>query len=646
MSYPISQKLNPTAQQPSMGVNTPLAGVTAPQLQNIDIHQDVVQNSALRGVAGGSKDRPWLMPVIVLPTWAAMAIGMEKFNTNCRGEYKKSVVGKVEAWAEKTGENKFFKSKPMTWIEDRFASGNKWFKEKAVPKSKILTAIFTTPSEPNNQMVKMMKDSTFGEVRMDAIQKLGEYVKDGTDVENLKKIGLTADEFKKIKADPRDLENTKLLRKVCENAGDQSVTMQNMWKLPKFMSKNGNPRYVTDFIPAIRKIFGREVHFTEYANKLQALDNTSKNWVGKKVPKMMLRLIEGLTNGTAGGKVAIFLGAIFVADAIKKTIDAPKGHGEKRKTFIENFVYNEAMYLTMPLGLSIMHGAGGLQYIGVSKENVEKFRAEQKLFNEKVKAGEIADQKLYKAEVKRIKEFLKPEYAKTKTAGFFKGIVYKPLSWAAKVLTVGLENFAPFNPKGITKETADLLPRVGQWLKNGKARGLKWAAGGPMRFMVYLMLIAPFLGKVSVNISNAIFGKPTKSVLDEGKEDEQPKPGPEIQPMTNQPTQPVAIQPSSQAPQTLPAPQPVMQPVQAATTAAYSAQYPRENLLAAYKANQANTVGMMPNNNPTRNYIPSDAPVRLQKTQKDQQQDAVAGQALGRADRAEMSASKYLGGHH
>ena len=645
MTYSVNQKIN-TGVQPSMGVNTPLSGVTAPQLQNIDLHQDVVQNSALRGVAGGSKDKPWMMPAIILPTWAAMAYGMEKFNKACRGNYQESLVGKVQAWAEKIGESNFFKSKPMVWLENKFVGGNKWFKEKAIPKSKILTAMFTTPSEPNNPMVKMMKDSTFGEVRADAIQKLGEYVKDGTDVENLKKLGLTADEFKAIKTDPRNFKNTQKLLEVCRNAGDQSTKMQNMFKLPKFLAKNGNPRYLTDFAPWLSKVFGREVQFTEYANKLQALDNGSKNWVGKKVPKMMLRLIEGITNGTAGGKIAIFLGAIFVADAIKKTIEAPKGHGEKRKTFIEEFVYNEAMYLTMPLGLGIMHGAGGLQYIGVSKENVEKFRAEQKIFNEKVKAGAITDKKAYSAEIKRIKEFLKPEYAKTKGGKIAKGILYKPLSWAAKVLTVGLENFAPFNPKGITKETAGFMARAGQWLQHGKARGFKWAAGGPMRFMAYLMVIAPFLGKAAVSVSNSIFGRPAKSVLDDEPEGPpEPQPGHEIGPMTNQPTQPVAIQPTSQAPQTLPSSQATMQPIQSNSSAGY-VEYPRENLLAAYKANQMSQAGMMPANSPTRNYIPSDEPVRLQKTQRDEQQDAVAGAAVSRADRAEMNASKYLGKGH
>ncbi len=645
MSYPINQKINMSA-QPTMGINTPLSNVTAPQLQNLDVHQDVVQNSALRGVASQSKDKPWLMPAIILPTWLAMGFGMDRFNKACRGKYEDSAVGRVQAWSEKVGDNKFFQSNFMKKFEKSCESSGKWFKEKVIPKNKILTAMFTTPSQPTNQMVLMMKDSTFGEIRADAIQKLGEYVQDGAHQARLKEIGLTAEEFQAIKANPRELKNTEKLMKICKNAGEQNVDMVNIGKIPwseKFTK--GKPKYLSDFIPGLRKVFGRQVYFTEYYNKMHALQNGSKNLLGKKVPKVMLKLIEGLTNGTAGGKIAIFMGAIFIADAIKKTIEAPKGHGEKRKTFTEEFVYNEAMYLTMPLGLKLMHGLGGLQYIGVSKDNVEKFRAEQKAFNDNVVKGVYKDKKVYSAEVKRIKQILKPEYAKTGVGKFFKGIVYKPLSWAAKVLTSGLENFAPFNPKGISKD-ADLLTKAGQFIKHGKAFGTRDISGNIIRFGFYLMAIAPFLGNLAIRVSDAIFGRPSKSLLD--KEPDGPKepvPGREIQPMSNQPTQPVAIQQNSQVPQTLQQSQPVMQPLATAATAGYT-EYGRENLLAAYKANQMNQAGMMPSNSPTRNYIPSSEPVRLQQTQKDQQQNMVAGAAIERADRAGANASKYLGGHH
>lgn len=645
MSYPVNQKVN-TSVQPTMGVGQ-FSNINAPQLQNIDLQQDVVQKSALKGVASGKKDKPWLTPVLLIPSWLLMSIGMDKFNASCRGEYKDTSLYKMEKWGEKVGESKLFKSKPMQWLEKTLTSGNKKFMEKIVPKSKILSAMIHTPSEPELGMVKMMKDSTFGEVRMDAIQKLGEYTKEGTDLEQLKKIGLTADEFKAIKDDPRKKENIEKLIEVCKNAGKEHQPTTNVLKIPwsAKLSKSGKPKYLSDFMPFLKKVIGRDVYFTEYANKLHALNNTtSKNWVAKRTPKFAIRLIEGLTNGTAGGKFAILLAALFVADAVKKTMDAPKGNGEKRKTFIENFVYNEAMYLTMPLGLKVMHGVGGLQYLGVSKENLEKFRAEQKTFNEAVKNGVYKDKNVYKAEVKRIKSILKPEYAKTGAGKFFKGILFKPLAWGAKVITVGLENFASFNPKGINK-TSDIGKRIGHFFQRDKIRGLKDAAGYPVRFLLYLMVIAPFLGKVVVKISNAIFGKPTKSVLDEGKEDE--KKAKEGQMMPNQiPAQPVvqAVGPVVPAKQ-IAQPQQVARPVQVKAPAASQ----NQNLLAPYQANQMNKpnqLGVMPTNNPTRRYIPSTEPVKILYTPKVEQQSAVAGAALNRADKAEKNASRYLGERH
>lgn len=646
MSYPINQKINPTM-QPSMGLNQ----INTPQLQNVDaekIHQGITQNSALKGVAGGSDDKPWLTPALTIPVWIAMALGMDKFNAKCRGKYEDSLVGKVEAWAEKTGNNSFFQSKPMKWVENTLTATNRKFMDKIVPKSKILTAIIHTPSEPTNNMVLMMKDSTFGEVKSDAITKLGEYTKDGKI--NLDKLGITAEEFEEIKKNPRKPENIKKLMQVCENSGDQFVEMKNIGKIPlsKKFSANKQAKYLSDFIPGLKKVLGRKVYFTEYSNKLKALDNGSKTWVGKKVPKFMLRLIEGLTNGTAGGKFAILMGAFFVADAIKKTIDAPNKNGEKRKTFAENFIYNEAMYLTMPLGLKLMHGAGGLQYIGVSKEKLDKFRTEKKAFDEKVLAGQYKDKAAYKAEVKRIKEIkapdiniLKSDKAGTKLAKGLKNIIYKPLTWAAKVLTTHLETFESFNPKGITKEST-MMERFTQFITHGKARGVKWAVGGPTRFIVYLMLIAPFLGKIAAKGSHVVFGKPAKSVLDddEPKEEKGQKqqPLPQAYPVAGTQVRPQVVSQTMR-----PAQQ--MQPSQNNMAYNQSAMTQRNNTMNVV---MPNTTAQKPMNLPeagrTYSYMPSAEGIKI-KNGSDASYNPNSPQVqslMGKADNAEKSANRYI----
>ncbi len=646
MSYPLNQKINPY-NQPAMGLNS----ISAPQLQNVDadkIHQGITQNSALKGVASGHEDKPWLTPALTIPVWIGMALGMDEFNKRCRGGYKESLVGKVETWAEKVGNNKFFQSKPMKWIENTLTSANKKFMENIVPKSKILSAMIHTPSEPTNHMVLMMKDSTFGEVKSDAITKLGEYTKEGKI--NLDKLGLTAAEFEDIKKNPRNKKNIEKLMQVCENSGEQFVEIKNIGKIPwsKKFSSSKETKYISDFIPGIRNLLGRKVYFTEYANKLKALDNGSKTWVGKKVPKFMLRLIEGLTNGTAGGKIAILMGAYFVADAIKKTIDAPNKNGEKRKTFAENFIYNEAMYLTMPLGLKLMHGAGGLQYIGVKKENLEKFRAEKKVFDEKVLAGEYKDKAAYNAEVKRIKEIkapdikiLKTDKAGTKWVKGLKNIIYKPLTWAAKVLTTHLETFESFNPKGITKEST-MMEKIGQFFKNGKARGLKWVVGGPTRFIFYLFVIAPFLGKIAAKGSHIVFGKPAKSVLDEGKEEpkeqQQQAQLPVAMPVVGPQVRPQAV--ASQ-----------MQQVKApAHNMAYNQTAPVQrnniNMTNMYNQNVATQKSMIstPEAGRTYSYVPSAEGIKI-KNGSDASYNPDSPQVqslLGKAESAEKAANRYI----
>ena len=630
MSYPINQKLNPTY-QPTMGLNQQ-------QLQNVDadkIQQGLTQNSALKGVTGGEEKNGWMAPVLTLPVFLAMGKGMDVFNKKCGGDYNTSVLGKVGDWGEKVGSGKFFQSAPMQKLEKAFTSAHNTFYNKIVPKNKILSAIFTTPSEPKNHMVLMMKGGTKSEVAADAIQKIEEYLK--TAGNELKHGGKNFDitKLEELKKISHSEAGVKQILEICKENRAAVVDAKRIGKIPftkgkKYLSEVPGMKWVGD-------VFGRKVEFAEYANKMEVFTNPkATTWLGKSLPKGLLRVVEGLTNGTAGGKIAILMAAYFVADAIKKTIDAPKG--EKTSTFSENLTYNEAMYLTMPLGLKIMHGMGGLQYIGVSKEKVEAFRKAQTEFNDAVKAGLYKDEAAYNTAKKEIKAILKPEIKGNGFTKFLKGTVFEPLKAAARFLTVGLENFESFNPKNITKESG-FLEKAGQFFLHGKAKGFKWALGGPTRFIFYLFVIAPPLGKLGAKASHLIFGRPTKSVLDEGEE-----------PKKEETKQPLPVMPRNQSQQTLglAAPQKTdtlansqMAPVQGGNVVNQYNVTPQTNLVA--NATAQKTMAMP--QEPVRTYVPSSEGVKIQEGNDKNNRLGIGvpavDMAMSRADRAEQVANKY-----
>lgn len=653
MSYPINQKITPS-NQPAMGINA-----QAP-LQNIDadkVQQGLTQNSALKGVTSGEEKNGWLTPAMSIPVFFAMGAGMDKFNKACGGNtYEDSILGKVEAKGQKLGESAFFKSKPMKWLEDAAAKSKEFINRKIIDNSKILTAMRDTPSQPKNKMVLMMKGGTKSEVASDAIQKIEEYLKtsgnklytkDGSELSLKleKEIEELVKDGKIKKGSLKSIEGIKNIshseagineiHEICKANRGAEVDAKRIGKIPKWISKE--EKYLSE-IPGLKWIgdaLGRKVKFAEYANKMEAFNaGRSGHWLAKGLPKAMLRVVEGLTNGTAGGKIAILMAAYFVADAIKKTIDAPKGHGEKGKTFAENLIYNEAMYLTMPLGIKIMHSMGGLQYIGVDKNKLgNDFRPRLEAFNKAVKNGEYTDKAQYKLEKSKIKDLLKPDLGANKTANFFKRFITEPLRAAARFLTVGLENFESFNPKGINK-TSGFWEKTGQFFLHGKAKGAKWALGGPLRFIFYMFVIAPPLGKLGAKASHLVFGKPTKSVLDEGKEEE-----------TAKKTAPV-IMPSQgvQAGQ-------VIKPMQQNSALAQSAPVQSQNLVEMYKpsASAATPVSQKPiaPQEPVRTYIPSSEGVKLKPEKDDKNKLGLKAPdinvAMNRFDNAANSAERYVG---
>lgn len=633
MSYPINQRFNPN-QQPSMGVN-------APQVQNVNtdtVAQGITQNSVLKGVGNSNDDKPWMTPLLTVPVGIGMVYGMDKFNKACSGEYTKSLVGRVGSFGQRIGEK-------VPYIDSFFekvAKGYNSLKAKIIPKSRILSAFSYAPSVPKSHMVLMMANGTKAEVASDAVQKLTEHVKKGGTLVPLdgSKFNKTVMEkyLEDLSKEAHTQEGIEKVIQLCEKQGLKATTkIENICKIP--FSKG---KYLSDYITQIKGL-GREINFSEYTNKLKALTRpefastvTKPNFLGKNLPKAMIRVLEGLTNGTAGGKVAVLMGAYFVADAIKKAIDAPSGNGEKRKTFAENMIYNVGWYLTMPLGISIMHRLGGFQYIGMGKGKAEitaklkEFRSALTSFNEKAAKGGFAKRDEYKKELDVIKSMLKGDTKLSEAKGLGKvskgllNVIYKPLKAAARILTVGLEGVRPYikdvKPATTSGKIAKFIKEIPYNFKRG--------AGYPMRFGVFMFLIAPPLAKLAAKGSHIIFGKPTKSVLDEGKEPEQKKEAqPLIIPQQNTVSQQV--------------PQGMIQANQQNAGLANNQILPvqKENLV----GNSVNQRNVMTSAAPQRSYIPSENGIVVTHNQEiDKDKGDKINQALSKANSAETAAGKYL----
>ncbi len=278
----------------------------------------------------------------------------------------------------------------------------------------------------------------------------------------------------------------------------------------------------------------------------------------------------------------------------------------------------------MPMAVQMMHKIGGLQYAGMDKKAVEAYREKLAAFNEKAMSGGFAD----KAEYKEARKALKAEL----NAGV-KNPITKLFKKVGRIVSVGLEQIRPYDKKDIADIAADgtktYRKGIGSKIKDlfrHPKFGMKQMAGYPMRIALGMFILLPFFSKLAVKGSHLLFGKPKKSLLDEGKEPE--KAPAEINPNT------VQLPPQLQ--------QQTMTTQQGST-----------NLLDKYKNSNAvktngdtNTYVPSPEpfrpagqaNEPVRNYVPSPVGAQLANNEDLSAADA----AMKRAQAAEQLALQTL----
>jgi hypothetical protein len=154
----------------------------------------------------------------------------------------------------------------------------------------------------------------------------------------------------------------------------------------------------------------------------------------------------------------------------------------------------------MSIGIMAMHKFGGFKFAGLDKNGVKAYEEALKAFNDKVKAGEFTDKASYKAAKKLLKEKL--------GAKNIKNPIVKLLHKLALFVNMGNQRIKLYH--SASKANMNWF----RFIKNSNIIGV------PLRFAIPLLVISPFIAKNATKLTHMIFGRPTKSVLDEDSEDE------------------------------------------------------------------------------------------------------------------------------
>ena len=212
--------------------------------------------------------------------------------------------------------------------------------------------------------------------------------------------------------------------------------------------------------------------------------------------------MRGLTFGGGLANCVLFLG-FFIGDAVKNTIDAPKG--QKLSTAVHGFNDAISWIIAMPIALKAMHSVNGLKNLGKTKEQVNAYEEARKVFNKNVKNGLLTNRAAYDSELAGLNAL--------KNAGEKPKGLNKVLSKVAKFLSIGLgqtekykEAVIPFGEKGflsssnIAKYGKNILRKMPNFARN--------CVGYPLRFALYMFAFQPLVDKLFTGPLNVLFGKP------------------------------------------------------------------------------------------------------------------------------------------
>lgn len=532
----------PNVQWNPMGVQGNLAMQGMPAMQGVP--QGVGDTELGNRVKNSSEmtQSPYTLPVAA-GSWFAISQGMDLFSKKCNGTYDESILGKITGAADKLSDkitnSSLAKSNIMQWVGKKCKSFTKYLNDKSLdPKNRVLYGLRNLKTKPECGFVKTAKAGLDGFLVSDTRQIMEEFFKPTKEAVQLKQYGASQELIEEIAKLPKAERLARIqdfevkhynIKDIAGKSNDEIQSLIKECKIKdagfasekhftKIMKDDYALEHMDEITDVLKKgnknlkisiwkkdgfmgkvfgfLLGREVGIQELYNKfLLTTKKGAKTTFGKLTGKSFGYLTEGGTSRFAGGKLAVAMQAFIIADMLIHTFKAPKG--EKGKTLAERSVNDFSFFLAMPLGIWAMHKvAGFMKYFGMSKAQVEAYRANLQHFNANASSY---GKKMYNLR----KEVLDRQL----TAGI-KNPIIKLFKKASCFLTVGLERVKPYVSKD--SMNLNLLRKSKYWGKN--------ALGYGIRFAIPMFLFSPFIAKNTTKIAHAIFGKPTHSVLDEDKE--------------------------------------------------------------------------------------------------------------------------------
>jgi len=559
------------------GVTPQPIATTTPAMQGAtsDTFKQSVDNNYISNRVKASQSEEQENPALTLGltagTWYALSQLMDKFNPMCAGSFKpeagkpfkakdfydKSILGKLGAWGDNFATKNPIGKAINNFIRRTNIQLHKWSKN-----SKFLYSLRNHSTSPEWTFAKVPGKGLHGFLAQDTQQIFEEFLKPIANrtsavagiptghkniFQALEQYGMKQadiDAFAaKMKGKPyrakalalqqKELSllgaDSKVVKRIYKNkgfAGLQQYAEHLKLKALGFKSKAefealkgkfmDNPDKVmkhlkhivekhpefkvsvwrgTGFFGKLKSHFlGRTAGFTEYYNKyLATLGKGNKTGLGRFLPKALGWLAEGGTNRFAGGKIAVLMQAFIFADMLKHTIKAPKG--EKGKTLAERLVNDFSYFLAMPAGIWATHKIGGFKYAGLDAKGKKEYLKALETFNKRNAAGKYADKATYKRALEQLNQKLGTKNIKNPITKLFNKI--------GRFINMGNERVSSY--KSPSKFNLNFLRKFA----NGNILGV------PMRILIPIMMVSPFIAKLATKGAHAIFGRPTKSVLDE-----------------------------------------------------------------------------------------------------------------------------------
>ena len=496
---------------------------------------------------------PWFEhPLLMLGTCAGISLGVDAFDRSCNKEYSKSILGKAANFGDRIERSKIVQSEP---VQSALGGINKYWKQfkTFLKKSDVINAMVTTPSQPEWDMPKeemknleyrvisryknllrkfnivpektsegkeIFKSLAIGELDINAEE--ARQLKKLYNVSSLNKIpeaeltcrltlqraGVPEAEIKTILSNPEPLKamgeklksiqgfTTEQLEKIMKDEfGSEEVAKmvkEGSYKLKNVRMCDVNK--LTRLPGCSYQPFGNVTSFEEVGNRANSIIEGlgAKTKTGKAMSKFLQMVHRGFTFG--GTKFGVML---FVAPMLVETmLNTKKADNKEKPGTLANGLINAVSWVfVFPIVLAGIHAYGGIQYAGMGKEKVQKYRDLIKQFNNRVEAKEFTTKSAYDEAYKALKGELKAlKEVKNES------LLTKVLRKVSAFTKADLEKIKPFNND---KPFKNFMRKIPNFMRD--------AAYTPARFLVFMLAGIPLIDKLIEKCTSKIFGKPYNS---------------------------------------------------------------------------------------------------------------------------------------